>query len=83
MKNYQITIGYKAVFCVDVKADTEEEVRELLRSLPLEDGDYMHVDMSAIWDEAAEELTGEPHTIYLNPEISIEKRRTIELPRGD
>ena len=25
MTNYQITIGYKAVICVDVKADSEEE----------------------------------------------------------
>lgn len=28
MKNYQITIGYKAVICVNIKADNEEEAKE-------------------------------------------------------
>lgn len=28
MTNYQITIGYKAVINVDVKADTEEEAKK-------------------------------------------------------
>jgi hypothetical protein len=78
----KFTFEYTVVTHHVVQADTEEEARELLRSLSLEDGDYMHIDMSAIWDEAAEEVTGEPHTIYLNPDISIDKRRTIELPRG-
>lgn len=28
MTNYQITIGYKAVICIDVKAKSEEEAKE-------------------------------------------------------
>jgi hypothetical protein len=28
MTNYQITIGYKAVICIDVKANSEEEAKE-------------------------------------------------------
>jgi len=27
MTNYQVTIGYKAVICIDVKADSEESAR--------------------------------------------------------
>jgi len=27
--NYQITIGYKAIVCVHVKAETEKEVKEI------------------------------------------------------
>lgn len=30
--NYQITIGYKAVITVDVKADNEEEAKEIALS---------------------------------------------------
>lgn len=26
--NYQVTIGYKAVICIDVKANSEEEARQ-------------------------------------------------------
>ena len=29
MTNYQVTIGYKAVINIDVKADSEEKAREL------------------------------------------------------
>jgi hypothetical protein len=29
MKNYQITIGYKAVFCVNVKASDENEAKDI------------------------------------------------------
>lgn len=29
MTNYQVTIGYKAVVCVDVKADNEKEAKEI------------------------------------------------------
>ncbi len=29
MKNYQITIGYKAVICVNVKAKDEKDAKEL------------------------------------------------------
>ena len=27
-KNFQVTIGYKAVICIDVKAETEEEAKK-------------------------------------------------------
>jgi len=29
MKNYQITIGYKAVICVSVKASNEQEAKDI------------------------------------------------------
>jgi len=29
MKNYQITIGYKAVICVNVKASDEKEAKDI------------------------------------------------------
>ncbi len=29
MKNYQITIGYKAIVCVDVKASDEKEAKDI------------------------------------------------------
>lgn len=28
MTNYQVTIGYKSVICIDVKADSEDEAKE-------------------------------------------------------
>ena len=29
MTNYQITIGYKAVICADVRAENEEQAKEI------------------------------------------------------
>lgn len=66
MTNYQITIGYKAVICVDVKALNEEDAKQIAlekfksakekafsRTVTLQDDNYdAHgcIDVDATWN---------------------------------
>lgn len=66
MKNYQITIGYKAVICVDVKASNEKEAKEMAvekfakqkdkmfgKGVALQDDNFKAdgcIDMDATWN---------------------------------
>jgi hypothetical protein len=78
----KFTFEYILVTHHFVQADTATDAPEELNFRTLDEGDFMHVDVSAVWDEVAEAFSGVAQTIYQNPEISIEKRRVIELPRG-
>lgn len=66
MKNYQITIGYKAVICVNVKASDEKEAKDIAvkkfsknkdkmftRGIYLQDDNFKAdgcLDMDATWN---------------------------------
>lgn len=40
-KNFQVTIGYKSVVCIDVKAETEEEAKKKAVAIFGEEKDKM------------------------------------------
>lgn len=66
MKNYQITIGYKAVICVNVKASDEKEAKDIAvkkfakkkdkmfgNGIELQDDNFKAdgcIDMDATWN---------------------------------
>lgn len=65
MTNYQITIGYRAVICVDVKASSEAEAKDIAvkkfakqkgnfgRGVSIQDDNFKAdgcIDMDATWN---------------------------------
>jgi len=42
-KNFQVTIGYKSVICIDVKAETEDEAKKEAVSIFSKEKDRMFV----------------------------------------
>jgi hypothetical protein len=42
-KNFQVTIGYKSVVCIDVKAETEEEAKKKAIAIMSKEKDKMFV----------------------------------------
>ena len=78
----KFTFQYVVVSRHFVRANSASEARKELDFRTLYESDFTSVEISAIWDEEAEALTGEPQAIYENPHISMDKGRTIELPKG-
>jgi hypothetical protein len=76
------TFQYIVVSRHFVRANSASDARKELNFQTLYESDFTSVEVAAIWDEEAEALTGEAQAIYENPLISMDKGRTIELPRG-
>ena len=64
MKNYQITIGYKAIICIPVKAESEEKAKEALKELDIypEDGQVL-LSRKIIDGRSINKINGETSTV--------------------
>jgi hypothetical protein len=75
----KFTFQYTVISRHFVQADSVEEARMELNFQTISESDFTLAEVAAIWDEVAEEMTGEAKAIYHNPLVSMDEGRTIKI----